>query len=492
MTIRQNLNITPRHPGRLSLVGGLICLWLAASGAAQDVTFQQIRNLLEEAEAQRADVFSAGYYQAGKEAFNRAIQDSAAGRSQDRISKKLADARNHLERALTTAERLKSSFPELVSAYDDARKANAQTFAVESYEKGMGFLRKSVEKLEKDNRDDAAKAAERAVPLLRRAELEAIQAQVLGQVRELLAEATSAGGRELTPTLFAEAEAAVEDIEAYIEENRYDRETAARMAENANDILSHSIFLSRWISGLNESPGGWERLISQYEEDIKQISESLGLSPKFDRDMALNVEAIKAAIRSLQEDRRYLQEELAKRDLQIGELEAEVGKLASQSGKYMAELEARRQQIQAQKRFEEKIARITTLLEPDEGLISFTASGQTDEIVIRLTGLRFKSGSSDIRPEDYALLTKVQQVIREFPDRRIEIHGHTDSKGDEADNLKLSEDRARAVRDYLADNMNLSAEDMEVIGFGESRPLVSNDTAAGRIQNRRIEIVLRK
>ncbi|MCB1774667.1 MAG: OmpA family protein [Gammaproteobacteria bacterium] len=70
----------------------------------------------------------------------------------------------------------------------------------------------------------------------------------------------------------------------------------------------------------------------------------------------------------------------------------------------------------------------------------------------------------------------------------MRIEGHTDSTGPEAYNLALSERRAQAVADYIVGQTRLTAADVEIIPMGESTPVASNDTAAGRAENRRVTI----
>jgi outer membrane protein OmpA-like peptidoglycan-associated protein len=111
-------------------------------------------------------------------------------------------------------------------------------------------------------------------------------------------------------------------------------------------------------------------------------------------------------------------------------------------------------------------------------------------MVIRLYGLTFGSGSAVITPEHFMLLTKAMRALREFPNKKYLIAGHTDSQGNDAYNLNLSENRASAVRAYLEANMNLPPEQFESIGYGESRPIASNETSEGRRLNRRIEIII--
>ncbi|NBC85355.1 MAG: OmpA family protein, partial [Bacteroidetes bacterium] len=114
-----------------------------------------------------------------------------------------------------------------------------------------------------------------------------------------------------------------------------------------------------------------------------------------------------------------------------------------------------------------------------------------DEMIVRMYGLNFPVGSSEIRPANFSLLTKLQQVLREFPDAPITIEGHTDSRGNDATNQRLSDERATAVQEYLMANMSsLSPDQVEAVGYGESRPLASNETEEGRAQNRRIDVTI--
>ncbi len=77
-----------------------------------------------------------------------------------------------------------------------------------------------------------------------------------------------------------------------------------------------------------------------------------------------------------------------------------------------------------------------------------------------------------------------------FPESRVRVEGHTDSHGTDAANLKLSSERAQAVRQYLVANMGMDISRIEAVGYGESRPVATNETAEGRARNRRIDVVI--
>ncbi len=103
----------------------------------------------------------------------------------------------------------------------------------------------------------------------------------------------------------------------------------------------------------------------------------------------------------------------------------------------------------------------------------------------------FDTGKSTIRQESYAVLQNIVDIMKEYPTASFVIEGHTDSVGRESTNQKLSEDRAASVRDYLT-TIGMAGSRLSSIGYGESRPIASNSNRAGRQQNRRVEISLKK
>jgi outer membrane protein OmpA-like peptidoglycan-associated protein len=108
-----------------------------------------------------------------------------------------------------------------------------------------------------------------------------------------------------------------------------------------------------------------------------------------------------------------------------------------------------------------------------------------ERIVIRQQ-VRFATGRSKVLPDSFALLGQVAQVLQDFPRMRVSIEGHTDSVGGEAANLKLSQQRAEAVRAWLVAK-GIAPARLQAAGFGPTRPMASNGTARGREQNRRTE-----
>jgi OmpA-OmpF porin, OOP family len=107
--------------------------------------------------------------------------------------------------------------------------------------------------------------------------------------------------------------------------------------------------------------------------------------------------------------------------------------------------------------------------------------------VYALKGVTFEFDSARLRPDSQTVLDDVKRILDRYPDMQVEIAGHTDSKGGDAYNQKLSLARARAVYDYLV-LAGTPAEQMRVAGYGEAEPVAPNDTEEGRELNRRVEL----
>jgi OmpA-OmpF porin, OOP family len=104
-------------------------------------------------------------------------------------------------------------------------------------------------------------------------------------------------------------------------------------------------------------------------------------------------------------------------------------------------------------------------------------------------GIYFDSGSDRIKPESTPTLKEIGTMLKEHPELKLTIEGHTDNVGAAPANLTLSEKRAAAVRQYLVDTYQIDAARLQAKGLGQTKPAASNDTPEGKQQNRRVELV---
>ena len=154
---------------------------------------------------------------------------------------------------------------------------------------------------------------------------------------------------------------------------------------------------------------------------------------------------------------------------------AQARQAAEEAERARASAEAEKQQIREQLR-----KQLNMVLETRE-----SARG----LIVNLSDVLFDFGKYTLRPGTREKLAQVSGILLAHPTLRIEVEGHTDNVGSDEFNQKLSEQRASTVRDYLVSNRVAEAM-VTAKGFGESRPVTTNDTAEGRQQNRRVELVV--
>jgi outer membrane protein OmpA-like peptidoglycan-associated protein len=168
-----------------------------------------------------------------------------------------------------------------------------------------------------------------------------------------------------------------------------------------------------------------------------------------------------------QEGDRLKQENEAQRATNQADLE--------RAAKEKAQAEAERTQLRAQ-----LLLQFNTILETRD-----TARG----LIVNMSDVLFDTAKFSLRPVAREKLAKVAGIIAGHPGLRLAVEGYTDSVGGDDYNQKLSEDRGTAVRDYLTKE-GVAGTSVTSQGFGKNQPVASNDTAAGRQQNRRVELVV--
>ena len=105
------------------------------------------------------------------------------------------------------------------------------------------------------------------------------------------------------------------------------------------------------------------------------------------------------------------------------------------------------------------------------------------------SGILFQTGKSDLNASSKTALTKFAQTLKGYPDTDVMIYGHTDNTGSDAINQPLSENRAKAVKNYLVSE-GVVTDRITTQGLGSTTPVATNDTEAGRQQNRRVEVAI--
>ncbi|MEO1203396.1 MAG: OmpA family protein [Pseudomonadota bacterium] len=149
--------------------------------------------------------------------------------------------------------------------------------------------------------------------------------------------------------------------------------------------------------------------------------------------------------------------------------------------------EARGAEAERQRRRADAAAEQAEALQ--ESLQELKAEQTERGLVLTLSDVLFDTNEAELKPGAANAIDRLQEFLSDNDERRLLIEGHTDARGDEAYNQRLSERRAEAVRDALIER-GVAADRMRAAGRGEAYPVATNDTTAGRQQNRRVEIVI--
>jgi outer membrane protein OmpA-like peptidoglycan-associated protein len=189
----------------------------------------------------------------------------------------------------------------------------------------------------------------------------------------------------------------------------------------------------------------------------------------------------------VQQELRAVQQEKAENKVRMADIDEELRTLDERLRDAMAARATLIQRLEAQARVKEQFEQVEKMFSPHEARVFREA----DTIILRLFGLSFDSGASQIKPENFDLLTKVEKAIDVFPRSELIINGHTDSQGSDNQNQKISQERAESVQQYIINVMRIPMYRLIASGYGETRPVSSNETEAGRARNRRIDVVIR-
>ena len=322
--------------------------------------------------------------------------------------------------------RLPLEFFEARNAVRIAKSAGAETFATASYENASSQMK---------------------------------QADDLATVRNVDKKALIAESREVVQTADDAREIAVKRIDA--DRVNSDRDAATAQVADAN---------------------------AQSAADMRARREAEAASAVADRERANAVQATATA----QEQQQDAQADSDRS--RAAAADANQAAANAQQGQKDAEADADRnrvaaaasdQQLQQALRDREQLR--ARLLQQFNAILSTrdTARG----LVVNLSDVLFDTGKYTLRPEAREKLAKISGIILAYPDLKLAIEGNTDSVGGDAMNQELSEKRAGAVRDYLA-QQNIPATSMTSQGFGKTRPVASNDTPEGRQQNRHVEMIV--
>jgi outer membrane protein OmpA-like peptidoglycan-associated protein len=472
---------------------GSIVLFLALTGAAhaaQDIDAAALGAALDKARSEQVDALAPASFAAALEAQQAAVKDAARGRSAEKVRARVQEGEAALRRATTAAAAARQLLGSVIKAREDALTAQAPKFAAQSWQKADERFREAMKENEQNDAKNAQRRAAEAEVLLREAELIAIKGGILDEARAMIAQADEAKVGKFAPRSLQAAKRYLAQADQEIQRNRYDVNEPRKLAAQARYEARHATYLAQLIERVlkeeSDDQAGIEGLILSWEEPLKKVAAEMELSAQFDKGMQAPMQEINEHASQQAQEAARLKQELADRDDQLASLNTQLKKLESRLGGVSEERVALQRRVDVQERMRSSVAALEASFTADEARVV----RQGDDVVLSLLGIKFPSGRSAIDAGSAALMKKVQQGLALFPGASISVEGHTDANGSDSTNLILSQDRADAVRQYLVSNFRYDPEKISSVGYGEARPVATNETAAGRARNRRIDLVI--
>jgi len=349
---------------------------------------------------------------------------------------------------LNVSSKMPLELYEARNAVNIARKSGADRFATETFEKAESNLKQSeAYRARNAGSKPVTMTARQAVQIAEDSRAIAVKRQD----DDLLAAERQAG---------ADREARAANATARAENATARAENATARAENATaNAQSEAARIAR--------EAATARLSAQSEADRLKRENDVKTAAALTEAASLKQQNDLLASNAQGEADRLRREN----DAQRTAAQAELDRIAKEK----SQLETDKSELRAQ-----LLLQFNTILQTRD-----TARG----LIVNMSDVLFDTGKFTLRPEAREKLAKVAGIVSGHPGLRLDVEGHTDSVGGDDYNQKLSEDRGGSVRDYLV-GQGMVTTSVSSKGFGKTQPVASNETASGRQQNRRVELVI--
>jgi outer membrane protein OmpA-like peptidoglycan-associated protein len=401
-----------------------------------------------------------------QEARARLVQAISLGRSRntEMVTKTLAEGHEIMNKAESDARLSKELMREVLSARRQAMQVNADAIQQERLNELDNQLRKASELVEEGDIESAKKLRPAMLDGYAQIELEALKQDATEYAMRDITLAIRNKADVYAPLTLKRAKDELALASAVLENNRNRRNKAKKHALVASQLAKRSIEITELVKDFEQRDYSLEEVVLWYQKQLRLIHSPLGEGLSFDRPNHEIVQTLHEKFK------RYVN--MQKQQAQMAT------KLDLES--WLAAVE--RENREAQRRFD----KIQDLFNPYEANVY----RQGHNVLLELHTFHFPSGGTDIQEENFTLLDKIVTAVNLFPRPNVVVSGHTDSVGSAQTNQKLSKQRAETIASFLEKVGGVKRTSLTSIGYGETRPVANNETAAGRKSNRRIEVLI--
>jgi outer membrane protein OmpA-like peptidoglycan-associated protein len=435
---------------------------------AQYDSIVKFESRLANAKQDEVDILAPNSFFSARASYDEALQQ--AGKSNSSEAETLVkQGMQLLDKAETAAEQSRKIMREVLATRQRAIAAGADKLQQDRFDEIEDDLRDATRDVEKGDLEDAKEKRPELMDGYSQLELAALQKDATKAAKADIAKAREKLAHKHAPKTLKLAEEELQLAVSVLQANRGDTQKARANALRASWLADRSIQIVELVKDFDQRDYTPEDVILWYQEQLSMINQPRGDELPFNKP---NHEVI-AQLQSLVSELISVESRLA----MLQEAEAETRK----------DLESRVQAAErASREAQARYDRIQAMFNKAEANVY----RQGHNVLLETHAFYFPVGGSEVQSENYDLLDKIVKAIKVFPSPRIVVRGHTDATGSAQNNLTLSQRRAEKVAAFLGKLGGIDLNSILATGYGESRPVASNETYAGRALNRRIEVLI--
>jgi outer membrane protein OmpA-like peptidoglycan-associated protein len=462
--------------GLTGLIMALVVTVMTGCAAQPKLTQDQIMNqypqvqslmtALNEARSKNAELLAPQSYSKASSLLATAMS-AAESNNQKEATKAASEGLDVVKKLNLDMEKSRYTLSDVLQSRDRAYAAGAMTLQKEAIADLDNDLKKTATLMEKGNVEKAKELRPELLAGYQKLELASLKQGTVELAKSAIANAKMTGAKKLAPKTLARAEEQMALAMTVLDADRSQTEKAEIYAKQAKWYAEKSASISESVKDFERRDYTMEDIVLWHQQQLSVVNEDLGIQLPFNEPSDNAALSLKAAVSQLMSESAQLKasEEKAGKQLAITEKERQAA-------------------LQKDREDKQKFDKVQAMFTANEANVF--RRGQN--VLISAQGFAFPSGQSEIQTVNFPLMNKIIQAIKIFPGARIEVTGHTDSMGNDNANQALSNARAEKVAKFLIEVGEFSPDLITSRGFGESRPVATNETSAGRAENRRVEI----
>lgn len=438
----------------------------------QNSPIAELEQRLMNAESAGVNYLSPDRFQIAKKSLEESIAKVQSQEKQEALQL-VQKGQKSLVKAEANAELSRELLVEVLANRERANRAGAPNLHPEDLAKLEDELLGTTRLIEQGDLEEAKRRRPRLISGYEQVELMALKEGTVQNAKSAIERAKSERADKYAPKTYQLAEEQLKLAVSILEANRSEREKANAHAQRAIDLADKSVQVAELVKDFGRRDFTPEDTVLWYQQQITTMSDPLGTPPEFTQPNRSIVFGLRETIDSLVKNNEDLRSQVLQREAKVEELG-------------LAQIKERETMQGRERETAQRFEYVNSLFAAEEANVY----RQRQNVLLSVHGFYFAPGMTEIEALNFPLLNKINEGIKQFPNSRLQILGHTDSTGSLNTNLVLSEGRATNVAKFLIETGGVDSSRVSVKGLGEEKPVASNETKEGRTLNRRVEVLI--